>query len=151
MNRLSKSKNNRMFLGVCGGIAEYFRMDPSLIRVVWVLISIALLAGIGGFIIYIIAAIIIPERSSGYTDFNDERNKGFNEDNNAYNADEWKSTAKYDNGKGKMIIGAGLIIAGLLTMIKQIFPRLDFEFFWPVILIVIGVLIIFRGRWNKYE
>ena len=154
MNRqLYKSKSNKVFSGVCGGIAEYFRMDPSLVRVVWVLISLALAAGFGGLIIYIIAAIIIPEGSAGFSNFKEERNSGdFRDDDNAGNSgDEWKSTTHYDNGKGKLIIGAGLILVGLFAMFKQIFPRIDLDFFWPIILMGIGVLIIFKGRWGKYE
>ncbi|SHK05646.1 phage shock protein C (PspC) family protein [Anaerobranca californiensis DSM 14826] len=55
--RLYRSKKNKMLAGVCGGIAEYFNIDPTLIRLLWVLF--ALMAG-GGLIAYIIAAIIIP-------------------------------------------------------------------------------------------
>ena len=55
--RLYKSNENRMVNGVCGGIAEYFDMDPTLIRLAWVLFCAA---GGSGFIAYIIAAIIIP-------------------------------------------------------------------------------------------
>ena len=55
--KLLRSADNRMICGVCGGIGNYFNIDPTLIRLVWVLAS---LAG-GGLIVYIIASIIIPE------------------------------------------------------------------------------------------
>lgn len=57
--KLYKSNDNKMVDGVCGGIAEYFDMDPTLIRLGWVLF-IAL--GGSGFLAYIIAAIVIPRR-----------------------------------------------------------------------------------------
>lgn len=60
MNRLYRSKKNRIIAGVCGGIGEYFKVDPTLIRLLWLLISI-LSAGAGGLVAYIIAWIIIPE------------------------------------------------------------------------------------------
>ena len=55
--RLYKSSENKMIDGVCGGIAEYFDMDPTLIRLGWVLFCAL---GGSGIIAYIIAAIIIP-------------------------------------------------------------------------------------------
>ena len=57
--RLYKSDENRMLDGVCGGIAEYFGIDPTLIRLAWVLFC---LLGGSGFLAYIIAAVIIPYR-----------------------------------------------------------------------------------------
>ena len=56
-NRLYKSNENKIVDGVCGGLAEYFGSDPTLVRLGWV-ISCAM--GCGGFLAYIIAAIIIP-------------------------------------------------------------------------------------------
>ena len=55
--RLYKSNENKMIDGVCGGIAEYFNMDPTLVRLGWVLFCAL---GCSGIIAYIIAAIIIP-------------------------------------------------------------------------------------------
>ncbi len=55
--RLYKSNDNIMINGVCGGIAEYLDMDPTLIRLGWVLFCAL---GGSGIIAYIIAAIIIP-------------------------------------------------------------------------------------------
>ncbi len=57
--RLYKSIDNRMIDGVCGGIAEYFDIDPTLVRLGWVLFCAL---GGSGIIAYIIAAIIIPRR-----------------------------------------------------------------------------------------
>ncbi len=54
--KLYKS-NNKMLDGVCAGIAEYFNIDPTLVRLGWVLFS---LCGGSGLLAYIIAAIIIP-------------------------------------------------------------------------------------------
>ena len=55
--RLCKSNGNKMIDGVCGGIAEYFGIDPTLVRLGWVLFCAL---GGSGFLAYIIAAIIIP-------------------------------------------------------------------------------------------
>jgi phage shock protein C len=60
MNKLYRSKNNRIIAGVCSGIGEYFKVDPTVVRLLWLFVSI-LSAGAGGVIAYIIAWIIIPE------------------------------------------------------------------------------------------
>ena len=57
--RLYRSNTNYMLAGVCGGIAEYFNLDPTLIRLAWVILT---LLGAGtGIVAYILAAIIIPQ------------------------------------------------------------------------------------------
>ena len=55
--RLYRSRSNRMLTGVCGGIAEYFDIDPTIIRVIFVIL--ACFAG-GGILAYLIASLIIP-------------------------------------------------------------------------------------------
>ena len=55
--KLRKSKTEKKICGVCGGIAEYFDLDPTLVRLAWVLLCAA---GCSGFLAYIIAAVVIP-------------------------------------------------------------------------------------------
>jgi phage shock protein C len=57
--RLYKSEDNRVLCGVCGGLGDYFGIDATIIRLIWVLLCIA---GGSGLLIYIIAAIIIPRQ-----------------------------------------------------------------------------------------
>ncbi len=58
---LRRSTHNRMFAGVCGGLAEYFGMDPTLLRVIYVLVSL-LSAAFPGLLVYIVLWIVVPER-----------------------------------------------------------------------------------------
>ena len=58
--RLYRSESSRMLCGVCAGIAEYFNLDPMLIRLAWALFCIL---GGSGVLAYILAAIIIPPES----------------------------------------------------------------------------------------
>src|SRR5204862_7112051 len=55
--RLYKSRHNRIIDGVCGGVAEYFGVDPTVVRILWVLVS---LLGGSGLILYIVAMIVMP-------------------------------------------------------------------------------------------
>ena len=61
--KLQRSNNDRILFGVCGGIAERYDLDPTLVRAVWVLLTILTL-GIG-IIVYLIAALVIPEFPKG--------------------------------------------------------------------------------------
>ena len=57
--RLRRSRRHKMIAGVCGGLAEYFEMDPTVVRVAYVLISI-LSAAFPGILAYIILMFVMP-------------------------------------------------------------------------------------------
>ena len=61
MKTLHKSSANKMIAGVCGGIGEYFNIDPTLVRLGFVALSF--MFG-GGVLVYILAAIIIPREGA---------------------------------------------------------------------------------------
>jgi len=56
--RLYRSRRDKKIAGVCSGIAEYFNVDPTIIRLIW--IALLLVAG-GGILLYLIAWFIMPE------------------------------------------------------------------------------------------
>jgi phage shock protein PspC (stress-responsive transcriptional regulator) len=58
MKRLFRSKKEKMIGGVCGGIAEYFDIDPTIVRLIWLLL---MFGGGFGLLAYIIGWIIVPE------------------------------------------------------------------------------------------
>ena len=58
--RLKKSTHDRVIAGVCGGIAEYFDMDPTLVRAGYVLLSV-LSTGFPGLLVYIVLAFVMPD------------------------------------------------------------------------------------------
>lgn len=59
--QLSRSKKNRVLAGVCGGIGEYFQIDPTLVRLVWIVIWI-FTGFVPGLIVYLLAWIVMPEK-----------------------------------------------------------------------------------------
>ena len=63
--KLYKLEEGKMIDGVCGGVAEYLNIDPTVVRVLWVIFS---LSGGAGILAYIICALIIPRKPSGYID-----------------------------------------------------------------------------------
>jgi phage shock protein C len=62
MKKLMRSKRNRIIAGVCGGIGEYLDVDPTVIRVVWVVLTIISVGA--GILAYIAAWLIIPEEET---------------------------------------------------------------------------------------
>jgi len=61
MKRLYKSKENKVLAGVIGGIAEYFNVDPVILRIVWILL-VVFTAFAPGIIAYLIAIFIVPQK-----------------------------------------------------------------------------------------
>ena len=57
--KLYRSKSNKILVGVCGGVAEYFNIDPTVVRVAWAIGSLFIHVGI---LAYIACAFIIPEK-----------------------------------------------------------------------------------------
>ena len=65
--KLYRSATDKKLAGVCAGVAKYLNMDPTVIRVIWVLLA---LFGSVGLLAYIICALIIPEEPSNIIDVN---------------------------------------------------------------------------------
>lgn len=65
--KLYKSRTDKKIDGICGGIAEYFDVDSTIIRLAWVIFS---LMGGSGILCYFIALLIIPERPADIIDAN---------------------------------------------------------------------------------
>ena len=61
MKKLTKSRSNKMLCGVCAGVANYFGIDPTIVRLIWALLTVG--GGIG-LIAYIICAIVIPDEDT---------------------------------------------------------------------------------------
>lgn len=57
--KLTRSSKNRMICGVCAGLGEYVGVDPTVVRIIWMIASICSVGT--GFLVYFIAALIIPE------------------------------------------------------------------------------------------
>jgi phage shock protein PspC (stress-responsive transcriptional regulator) len=58
MKKLYRSNTDRKLCGVCGGFAEYFDLDPTIIRLIFIFLT---LFGGGGLLIYLICALVIPK------------------------------------------------------------------------------------------
>lgn len=95
--KLYKIKNGAMLTGVCNGLAAYFNVDVSLMRLAVVLLTC--FTGIG-VIPYIVAAIILPEMNDApYENMNNPSNGGYNSANNNGNGADFVDANPNTNGK----------------------------------------------------
>ncbi|HOA90434.1 MAG: PspC domain-containing protein [Bacillota bacterium] len=60
MKKLYRSRQNRIIAGVCGGIAEYLDVDPTVVRLIYLFLGLTSLV-VGAVVFYIVAALIIPQ------------------------------------------------------------------------------------------
>ncbi|NLW25272.1 MAG: PspC domain-containing protein [Clostridia bacterium] len=67
MKKLYRSTKDKKIMGVCGGLGQYFGMDPTIIRLAWVILSVAFTFIVGGILIYFVCGLIIP-RQPDYID-----------------------------------------------------------------------------------
>jgi len=152
-NRLYRSTTSRVFGGVAGGIAEYFDVDPIIIRMLFVIIAFA---GGGGALVYIILWIAIPPRPIFPPVFNmDPGNPaspppppgttepGTNP-SHAYNAEP---VPPFDSkpvrmNRGGLIGGLILISLGCIFLADRFIPHIHFGDLWPIILVVVGAVLI---------
>ncbi len=134
MKRLYKSRRDRVIAGVCGGVGEYFDIDPVLIRIIWVFLAVL---GGSGFIAYIIGMIIIPERplEDMPEDFDPQEAK---QENRSRSQTIW----------GIILIGLGLFILfqqfPLFSFFSSKFWYVSWGIIFPVFLIIIGGIILFK-------
>lgn len=144
---LYRSRNDSVIGGVAGGLAQYWHMDSTILRVVFLLVA---LFGGGGLILYIILWIAIPLEPVDFIFSDNETNHNNNnmEEETKQNANEQKPPFEPQGGKnpmkndGNLIAGLILITIGAIFLLDRFIPRLDFGDLWPVILLVAGVLLI---------
>ena len=89
--KLCKSRKNKMIGGVCGGLAEYFNMDPTIVRIVAALLC--LLKG-AGLIVYIIACLVMPYNDEDFSEDDTENLKSANIDPEEEKKSNRKSASK---------------------------------------------------------
>ena len=143
--KLYRSRTNKVFAGVAGGLGDFFAIDPVIIRIIFTVLA---LMGGGGVLIYILLWIFVPYKeefsynsssqqntqSSSQAPEPDMKDNDFNkpQDNNEYNKVSRRS----------LFGGIILITLGILFLIDRLIPQINFGELWPVILIVIGILIL---------
>lgn len=149
--RLYLSRNDKKLAGVCGGIAEYFDIDSTIVRLLWVLFTIP---GGAGLIIYIIAAVIMneppshrPYHSSTSSSINLSKSNGQHSSEGESHQEE-SPRFERNNNRDHVFIGGILMLIGGYFLTRNLFSWhwLSMRFVWPLLLIGVGVAVLLNGR-----
>ena len=146
--RLERSNANRVIAGVCGGIAEYLAVDPTLVRVVFVVL--AFFGGIG-LLAYIVLLILMPLPGRP-APFNSTPPSASSTATAGSEGDQTAATAAVapvdpaihaaEAERRRMAVGYLLIGLGVVFLLSNagMFRFVQWQFLWPLVLIGIGVL-----------
>lgn len=148
---LHRSQTDRILAGVCGGLAEYFEVDSTIIRLLFILI-VAL--GGSGLFIYFILWFIMPKKAGEVMAINEQRVKEFADEIKAKANDlreEFKkdrpepAAAEVKDRRHSGLFGWLLIVLGIVFLANNFMPfwmRAHIFSYWPLLLVFIGVAII---------
>jgi phage shock protein C len=164
--KLYRDEHRKVISGVCAGLAEYFGIDVSIVRVVFVLA--VCLKGIG-ILPYFVLWAVLPKRPFNFNEpfkpgFTPGYNQPFGDVKVDYTVPQPPfpgqpfspySPVKKTSNVG-VIFGMILVALGAIFLVDQLdlIPDWDFEKLWPAILVVAGVAIIFSGKkqpWQKED
>lgn len=148
--RLYRSRKETMISGLCGGIAEYFDIDPTWIRLVFVLL---IFAGGAGIIAYLIGMIIVPKAplEAGQPPPVAAGGVGGSTGASAASApapaptgSPPAATSGTPPARAEYLIGGILVLVGLFFLFENLF-WFPFHRLWPILLIVIGAILIIKA------
>ena len=167
--KIYRSRTDKMIGGVCGGLAEYFDIDPTLVRLALLLLFFARGTGL---LVYIIAWIIIPERPGRFENNGNYKKKDSNSgeiilksktgstaenkvegseeslSEKELNPDKKKENIEDNNNKRSLFFGIAMVVLGIFFFLENWIPRFRWARYWPMLLIVLGVAILFKGVRN---
>lgn len=141
MKKLSRSTTDRMLGGVCGGIGEYFDIDPVIVRVIFVLMG---MAG-GGVVFYLILWLVMPADDSIETCVEGNVRKGAEEIKEQ--AERFAAGAKTDD-RQRQLWGWLIVFIGVMFLLSNfgVLQLLRLDLFWPLLIILVGVYVIFKRK-----
>lgn len=117
--KLTRSRRDRVIGGVLGGIAEYFNIDSTLLRLVYIFISFFSIKGAA--LLYLVLYLVIPDEMESHAvpiNFTEKNNK---------------------------ILGITLILLGLVLFFNELYHFLTFKLIWPSLIIILGFYLLFKG------
>jgi phage shock protein C len=116
---LRRSREDRVIAGVCGGLGRYLGVDPVLLRIAFVVLTVT---GGAGVLLYVLALVVIPDQQE----------------------DEDLGPAPEARGDLWMYLGVGLIALGSVMLVDELLPWFD-RVMAPLVLVAVGAGILYRG------
>jgi phage shock protein C len=176
--RLYRSSTERVFAGVAGGVAEYFDLDPALVRVAWALLILA--SGGIFFLLYIVMWFVVPEAPPGVlsgdpwpsaasmpadagTPGAGETPADQGEGAPAPGAapvppmspgHEWaarRRERRHRSGSGALVVGSVLVLVGAWFLAREWIPALNTDLIWPWFVILLGLVLLFSALRSRSD
>jgi len=151
--RLYRSRTDSVFFGVCGGLGEYFEVDSTIIRIIFVILTIW---GGVGVLLYIIAILVMPYEEGETMEKDKEKTRKKAEEigqtlrEAAADFREHVKERRHER-RGSFVFGVILLLLGIMFLLRNFFSWFDFNVFWPVVLIFIGILFIAGAGRRRHE
>lgn len=145
--RLYRSESDRMIAGVCGGLADYLKIDSALVRLIFILLALADGAGI---LIYFVMWFIVPTQSRVEASPEETVRDGAEEfaERARQMGGEVRDAVRHPHPQTGLVIGLVLIAIGVVVLLENLpIPWLGWlrlGLLWPVLLIVAGIILLTR-------
>jgi len=152
--KLYRSITDKMIGGVAGGLAEYFDIDSTLVRVLFIVV---VFLGGGGIVAYIILWIVVPQKPYEIPKSFQEKTATEESDKSEFHQSTIEGETFTVNSSGvansvalpnnkQFWIAIILIVIGGLLLLDNLLPRFNFDHYWPVILIGIGIGLLLKAK-----
>jgi len=147
MNTLTRSASDRVIAGVCGGLAQYFRMDPLLVRILFLIFGI--MTGMG-VVAYLLLWVLVPAEHATFAtrdemvrqNVNEMRERAQHLGREAGDAVDNTWSTSREIGNRFLYVGAALVVIGLIVLLRNLGLLVWLNRLWPLALIALGVLIL---------
>ncbi len=143
--RLYRSVKDKMLGGVAGGLGEYFEIDSTIIRIIFL---VTLFIGGTGIVAYLILWVLVPQQifipnmvsaDSGSQNTNIPKSDL---------VDNYFAMKEEKKNKRSITLGIILIVFGMIFLADNFLPRINFGDFWPLLLIGIGIALLVNSKKN---
>jgi phage shock protein C len=134
--RIYRKTHDRVFGGVCSGLAEYAQVDKGLLRFLTA-VAILVTGVFPGLIAYFVCVLLIPTEEAVFKD-------GMYRETSGERSEQVRSNPE----NTRMVIGIALILIGAITLAKLLFDWIDLRYAFPAALVVLGAVLVYKNRRN---
>jgi phage shock protein C len=132
--RLYRSSRERVISGVAGGVAEYFDVDPSIVRIAWALL--ALITGGVFLILYGVMWLVVPVAPGT------AGSAASPDDPSGTPVPDAPRAERYRSGSAGLVFGLILIGLGLYFLAREYLPGFNIDRLWPLGLVALGIFLL---------
>lgn len=144
--RFTRSSTDKVLAGVCGGLGNYFELDPTIFRIIFV---VATFFGGFGLLLYLILALLVPAEDQAPDEPMKKVRSTVAEVGRVVEASTKEVKAEVERRRGdRSWAGLTLVVAGVLFLLANLgfFSWVDVGTFWPVLLILLGLFVVARSE-----